>query len=935
MRNLKKVLALVLVFVMTFALVFSASAYTYKDQKDIDPKYGEAIDMLYELSIMQGTNGNFKAKANLTRAEMSKMLFVVAYGGKTDASIYSKATSIAGGVPFTDYKDTDWFSGYVNWAYGQKIVQGKSTTKFAPQANITGYEAAKMMLGAIGYLSAYEQYTGTGWKFNVLRDADACGLLEDLDLVDLDQPLTREQAAQMTYNALFIDMVKYDKNNDPPRDNTGKTLAELRFGLQTVTGILVANEWAALDLNATATANASAAAEGKIRLDTSGAGYTNLASNTLSTTADLSLLGREVKVYVKGTWSNAATPVLTVSKVYGHPLATGEDTVAEMSVGDLTDTATDLEFEYDDEDYTIKAKIGATFVNYTGNDIPGDFTALAGDNPVRAIIDGDGVVRYLFATNFTFIQVTNSVDSKITFKLPSGTAVTGASNLKKANCAAGSDLIVKDGYALYATVGSSKYALTAVTEITGLVTGTSNLGKNAVIGGKTYVNSDITGAESNSTSISIASGFVRDGKEHVFLTYGSNLLMSNDDAVSSETLYGVVTAVAETLDAYDGTLMSATIKMVVNNNGAAEVKSFKLDAIDDVAIGDGIYAADGDAKAAFPNNCNKLVTYKLNEAGDTVEVKNLDPASADYNYEPSYYLRNTAAGSSRMSVGATAAVGTTAYFSSGSVFFVKYVNDWYVFVSNKLPQIEALSSTNGVVADVLFSGKTVTTDDTIAAAVIVGTATTMKPVTSGTSTDIIGLLYENAGSDYFNNKWYAVYKAIDKNGNKVTYYSSTLGGATATTSGANVTSTNVPTYGAGSLLVGTAVGGTMTIDGVTGIELTKYAAPVKRTDLSAVPDTIAANSHYAGYITGLNASLRTIILSEYATSDTTKNPNVFQVASDVKIVFYDGTDFTTSTAFADLAESPDTYANGKFDTVVVFGDNSQISAIYVNTAGRW
>ena len=73
MKNLKKVLALVLAFACAFTM-FAGAAFT--DEADI--KATDAVNMLTALGVVEGNpDGSFRPDATVTRAEMAKMIFVV------------------------------------------------------------------------------------------------------------------------------------------------------------------------------------------------------------------------------------------------------------------------------------------------------------------------------------------------------------------------------------------------------------------------------------------------------------------------------------------------------------------------------------------------------------------------------------------------------------------------------------------------------------------------------------------------------------------------------------------------------------------------------------------------------------------------------------------------------------------------------------------
>ena len=199
----KKVLALVL----TLALALSVAAgAAFTDQKQI--KNTEAVDACVALNIIGGyPDGSYKPEGNITRAEFTKMLCVLLNGGKEP----TLGTAVK--PTFSDVStsaNAAWAEKYIESCVAQGIVSGVGGGKFAPNSNVTGSQAAKMLLVALGYKSDIETFTGAAWEVNVNVVATKQGLYKGLEGVDTSKPLTRDAAAQMVWNALQAKEVKYD-----------------------------------------------------------------------------------------------------------------------------------------------------------------------------------------------------------------------------------------------------------------------------------------------------------------------------------------------------------------------------------------------------------------------------------------------------------------------------------------------------------------------------------------------------------------------------------------------------------------------------------------------------------------------------------------------------------------------------------------------------
>ena len=230
MKNLKKILALVLAFACAFTM-FAGAAFT--DQADIKVD-SDVVDTLVSLGVINGyTDGSFKPNDTVTRAEMAKMIYVLRTGN-SDASAYNNDKT-----SFTDVNG-HWAAGFIKYCQSVGIIAGQSATKFAPDQTVTAQEAAKMLLVTLGYDAQKAGLVGINWASKTNALADENGLLDDVN-TSFTGPCPRQYAAQLIYNAIDTPTVVWRDDaytNVTLLGDDNKTVGEKFMNLKKTTAVL-------------------------------------------------------------------------------------------------------------------------------------------------------------------------------------------------------------------------------------------------------------------------------------------------------------------------------------------------------------------------------------------------------------------------------------------------------------------------------------------------------------------------------------------------------------------------------------------------------------------------------------------------------------------------------------------------------------------------
>ena len=473
---MKKLLALVLALVMSMSLVTISNA-AFSDADKID--HTEAVEVMNALGVINGMpDGSFNPSGNVTRAEMAKMISIIMLGN-IDADAFKGTT--------TDLKDinTHWAEGFIKYCYSQGVIAGKGDGTFAPNANVTAVEAAKMLLVAIGYNADVQGYVGADWQINIIRDAQLSKFFDDLSVTS-GKVLTRDEAAQMIYNAVNAKVIEksshIDRNTGSITDvytaSNSKTLLSETFGAKTWVGSFDGN----YNTNDTAK-KGQIQVTGKLDTATSGSTAADFASDF-----DIANIGEEVKVIFKDGKAGTANQPDEKDTIYGVYL-TGATSVVKATANDIKDASsytTAGKIKVNGTEYKVAAaantsdavvvkNFGASTVAAASADEAGmkaAFSALSAQkgDTVKFILNSDGKVCKAYVTETTLSYISSVNSEKVT--------VNGIGAIKKADNiiyadAAKNDIVTVT--AMYPTGDNRVYVVEKADVVSGEVKGFKNV----------------------------------------------------------------------------------------------------------------------------------------------------------------------------------------------------------------------------------------------------------------------------------------------------------------------------------------------------------------------------------------------------------------------------------------------------------------------------
>ena len=486
---------------------------------------------------------------------------------------------------FNDVAKDHWAAPYIEYCVSQGIVGGVGGGNFNPTGNITGTQAAKMLLCILGYNASIQGYVGSDyWETNINVDAAQKGLYAGLTNLDASAPLTRDQAAQMIWNALNAYEVEYKTTlvAGPDGTLTSKvtvqdklgidsknkiTLLEDKYEADTAIGIFAGNH----------KTNKGSIKDGNIQITSAkingetpsvGGGATPQFKYDL----DLKYIGEEIKVLYRDNKDGTNGNVDEKDTIYGVYI-TGATEVINVTKGDIDNLKTTEQkikingTKYDVADtVTVNTNYGASTSSYASSQLTGTSsansdltTALKASNgdTIKFIKNSSGKIESAYIVTSVLAKVNSVNADKVS--LSGIGSISIADNNVYSGIAKDDVVAVTTYYAAPATNDDAYSVVTKAETVSGKLSGFKGT-ENVSVNGTTYDIKDET-LQANLTD-DYKTSFANSDVDKDVTLYLVNGYVSAVDVPASSANYALVTE-ANTSTGAAGSLSEFKMKVML------------------------------------------------------------------------------------------------------------------------------------------------------------------------------------------------------------------------------------------------------------------------------------------------------------------------------------------------------------------------------------
>lgn len=686
MKNLKRVLSLGLALVMLLGCMMVAGAAEVKtsDLTDMaDVKNVKAVTLLVDLGIINGieqADGTYKYEpaGNIDRSSWAKMVYYVLEGNNS-------AEPYVGTV--TDLKDIAgwWAEGQIAFLKTAGIVNGDDLGNFNIRANIRVDEAAKMLLCAAGWDAEDRGYIGDSWSGSIMRDARKLGLMDGIDQ-SANAPLTRDNAAQMVYNAMSLSTrtPHYARDNGVKYvdryDLDSMTLGYKTFGIQKVTAIV-----ASLDADGNAQFRAGSVKVNGIALTDS------LVNGKIA--ADSSIVGQSVEFFVTGNFTcdenGAVTGVPTTGvEIVSSALSAGGATLLATATSGVKFTGNwyDAKIGNADNDDFVVEKDGTVYYSVNGGDLTTTAPAAdqaAGNKAEFYDTDASGKADLVRVYNYT-VGVVGKIETRVKSdvnEIKIGGVInnwTAASAVKGAEGLAEGDIVLYYGN----VIEKAESVKATPTDI--------DSNNNLIAGSTKYAQSALTAPEAVAVDFANWASEAYDIEWTFYLDKAGSVCAATTEVETTPTDYVIVLAAANVAGTggLNGTAGYTEIQILHLDGSDEIVKAVKLDgnknpAADTITTGK-FYEASKDADNNYSlttveglvSLTNQDITAALNFTDDATkpEARNSTKFIVGKGNEDDGYVYTTYDGYKNVP-GMTASAGVILKNENGTAKYVYLLTD--------------------------------------------------------------------------------------------------------------------------------------------------------------------------------------------------------------------------------------------------------------------